>query len=54
LESFEKSEETGPMNWNAQPVTTCHQGESRTENHWHSRSETYPLCFQDNDAWVTN
>jgi len=24
-----------------------HQGERRTENHWHSRPETHPLCYLD-------
>jgi len=28
----------------------CHQGERRTEKHWHSRPETYPLCYQDDAA----
>jgi len=30
------------------------QGERRTENHWNSRPETHPLCYQDDTAWVKN
>jgi len=28
----------------------ANQGERRTENHQHSRHETHPLCFWDDDT----
>jgi len=32
--------------------SVSHQSERRTENHWHSRPETYPLRHQEDATWV--